>query len=664
MKTIKNIKTICGVVLLLTLSACDFLNVAPARKASLVDAMKDKTAVENWIYGCYHSVGGLFSTQDIPLDMRSYEGSTDEFVTPDLWNEHKRRSIAYGTINSSNVSDHRWRTYYGSIGNVHLFLRELENQNPSFLTEEDKELYRGHAHFLKGYYYFRLLEAFGPVPIIDEYISTSTSKSEFPGRSHFDYCVDYICNELDEAAKRLPGSPSVDQEYGAGNKAICAALKSRLLLYAASPLWNGDFPSRNWKNTTFETPGYGKELVSYQFDVEKWKHAKTAAEEAIAIAKDNGFKLMELEDAALIAQRQDVPVTGCWLPGVDISTPEGEEFAKRVLLMRYVSASDPLDGNREIIMTMRNPDNDRNTLETYRAGMPRRIIKNNSNTWVGGYSGLSPTLQAVEAFYTKSGKLPARDDNFTSSDNWLKSAGISDRPEIINLNVDREPRFYAWITYDGADIGPKLNAGKSFRVDLRDSEKSGYNPTDAVRDQCQTGYLVNKWFSPRTNWTASSQELKGNLWPYIRMAELYLNLAECSAELYMANGDNAELQNALANLNIVRTRAGIAPLSTADCTDIMTIRDWVRAERRNELFMEGHRYYDLRRWVVADQYLSKGVREGLNSFVGRVKNPSIETFNQRVKVEGDYKWDNKLYLLPISQDELYSNPQMMQAPWY
>ena len=209
-----------------------------------------------------------------------------------------------------------------------------------------------------------------------------------------------------------------------------------------------------------------------------------------------------------------------------------------------------------------------------------------------------------------------------------------------------------------------MNAGKSFRVDLRDSEKSGYNPTDAVRDQCQTGYLVNKWFSPRTNWTASSQELKGNLWPYIRMAELYLNLAECSAELYMANGDNAELQNALANLNIVRTRAGIAPLSTADCTDIMTIRDWVRAERRNELFMEGHRYYDLRRWVVADQYLSKGVREGLNSFVGRVKNPSIETFNQRVKVEGDYKWDNKLYLLPISQDELYSNPQMMQAPWY
>ena len=96
--------------------------------------------------------------------------------------------------------------------------------------------------------------------------------------------------------------------------------------------------------------------------------------------------------------------------------------------------------------------------------------------------------------------------------------------------MDREPRFYAWITYDGADIGPKLNAGKSFRVDLRDSEKSGYNPTDAVRDQCQTGYLVNKWFSPRTNWTASSQELKGNLWPYIRMAELYLNLGN-----YMGN---------------------------------------------------------------------------------------------------------------------------------
>ena len=105
-------------------------------------------------------------------------------------------------------------------------------------------------------------------------------------------------------------------------------------------------------------------------------------------------------------------------------------------------------------------------------------------------------------------------------------------------------------------------------------------------------------------------------------------------------------------------------LTTGDITADMTIRDWVRAERRIELFLEGHRYYDLRRWVIADQYLAAGVREGLDSFVSRTNNPSIEEFNRRVKVDGDYRWDNKLYLMPVTQTELYANPQMVQAPGY
>ena len=217
------IKTL-GAAAALLLGACNYLDVAPARKATLEDAMKDKMAVENWIYGCYSAVGGNVNYWGIPSDLRSYEGSTDEFAAPDLWNHH-RRVVAYGNINSSNMSNARWRAYYGSIGNVHLFLRELENQNPSFLTEDDKNLYRSHAHFLKGYFYFRLLQMFGPIPLVDSYVSTSTPKKDFPGRSHFDFCVDYIYNELDQAQQgNLPGAPVVETDYGAGNKTICAAL--------------------------------------------------------------------------------------------------------------------------------------------------------------------------------------------------------------------------------------------------------------------------------------------------------------------------------------------------------------------------------------------------------------------------------------------------------
>lgn len=105
----------------------------------------------------------------------------------------------------------------------------------------------------------------------------------------------------------MPSGYELNATYGRANKTIIAALKARLLLYAASDLWNGKFPYLNWRNENFETPGYGKELVSYTFDIEKWKRAKTACEDAIRIATANGRRLLELEDAKLLAQRDQRP---------------------------------------------------------------------------------------------------------------------------------------------------------------------------------------------------------------------------------------------------------------------------------------------------------------------------------------------------------------------
>ena len=93
--------------------------------------------------------------------------------------------------------------------------------------------------------------------------------------------------------------------------------------------------------------------------------------------------------------------------------------------------------------------------------------------------------------------------------------------------------------------------------------------------------------------------------------------------------------------------------------------DWVRNERFVELYEEGHRYYDVRRWCIAPEVLDADSRWGLNAFN---ENPSFEDFNTPVKIDQPFKWDDRLYLLPIwsgdEQDELYSNPQMVQAPGY
>ena len=679
MKSVYN-RILATVATLLALTSCDWLDVAPAKQATFDDAMKDKAHVEAWIYSCYKTVG-----TSAPGYAFNIEGSTDEFTTPKVWwaNTVFRHPMAYATISSSSNQAQWWRELYGTIGHVHLFLRELDRQNPSFLTEDDKALYRAHASFIKAFNYFKILFYFGPCPIIDEYVGSDTAISSFPGRSHFDYCVDYICGLLDEAAAcpQMPSGYELNATYGRANKTIIAALKARLLLYAASDLWNGKFPYLNWRNENFETPGYGKELVSYTFDIEKWKRAKTACEDAIRIATANGRRLLELEDAKLLAQRDQLPAgyeSGCWIPGIDTSTEEGEEFAYRVLLMRYVAASTELDGNRELIFTSNDIGASniygQGTKENVQNSLPRKIIRKNSgNSYQAGYCGISPTLNAVEAFYTQDGKLPKYDNAFPPASEWLTSAGIrkgdEDRSEIIKLNVGREPRFYAWINFDGCDIGPKIVNGAPLRLNLHSSNYSVYNPStgsDGGGDnQCQTGYLSNKWVSPKILWTAEGADIPNFFYAVIRMAELYLNLAECNAELYVRGGGSGnDLADALENVNLVRSRAGVPELEASDCTSEMSILDWVRAERRNELFMEGHRYYDLRRWVIADQYLAAGMREGLDSFVSKTIDPTLEQFNTRVKVDGDYAWHNRLYLLPVDGNDCYKNPQMVQAPGY
>ena len=139
------------------------------------------------------------------------------------------------------------------------------------------------------------------------------------------------------------------------------------------------------------------------------------------------------------------------------------------------------------------------------------------------------------------------------------------------------------------------------------------------------------------------------------MAELYLNLAECHAAL------NSK-QDVLDNLNIVRNRAGIPDLELSDINSDMSLMDWVRSERYAELWFEGHRYFDARRWTIAPEVFKAGVREGLNAIAQ--KDPSFREFNQRVKVDQPFMWTNKMYLLPINDSEIYSNPQLVQSPEY
>ena len=482
--------------------------------------------------------------------------------------------------------------------------------------------------------------------------------------------MNYIVGKLDDAANVLPATRSTE-DLGRATSTICKCLKARVLLYAASPLWNGSFYKADWQNKNYETPDYGKELVSNSYDREKWTRALTACQEALTAAKAAGHELFDIETANKKAERDGVELS--FIPGKEEDTPENQEFKERVRMFQYLITANEGDNNKEIIWGQRIDSDVNNGGEATDSRLPNRVVKKSDGSWAGGWAGLAPTLYAVQHFYTENGELPEQDTDFYPKSEWysrfyegtsspeLATNGLDGedvKNDIIKMHAKREARFYAWIVFDGTQYSSKINNGNPLWINLKNTNTNGYN-TSNTRNCAGTGYLSKKFIDPNIYFGADgTRQHTAPRRPLIRMAELYLNLAECYAAL-----DNEG--EALANLNEIRRRAGISELTGSDVTGSMTLTDWVRNERFVELFEEGHRYYDLRRWAIAPQMLKAGMRYGLD---GLRVNPSFEEFNKPTLVNQPFKWDDRLYLLPVwsrtGMDELYSNPQLVQAPGY
>lgn len=640
MRLMYNLKTILGAFsLLFTLgfSSCNFLDVIPPEQAGLKDATKDYDSTLGFLYSCF---GGVFS----PFFYSTVEATSDEWVLPPLWNETTHK-MSYNLLTPSAVGEWRWGAYYQFIGQCHLFLSELPKAKE--VTEEQKDDFQAMAEFAIAYYHMALLQQYGPIPITDSYVPMDTPATNYNGRYHFDYVVDWLVERFDDLSNRLPPVRESSQ-WGLPTSTMCKALKARLLLTAASPLWNGRFPYPNWKNKEgeWETPGYGKELVSHSYSREKWVRAEQACKEALEYALTNGYRLYTDED---LYARENLSLP--YVPGVNKDTPEGKQFLKKVMLLRYLVTTRVNEGNKEIIWGSFNQGN------MLMGSLPHAIMKLNNGSFVNGYSGVSPLLNTtISYFYTKNGKRPALDPSFVKESEWFKSANISGRPNIINLNVNREPRFYAWFAFDDGDYMNRIVNGMPLRINLRDGERQGYNPANFNRDNNVTGWFSQKYVMPKLQFNLDgSNNAEAKPRPLIRLAELYLSLAECQAELGKSN-------ESLENLNIIRRRAGVPDLTGADVTSKMSLTDWVRNERFVELWGEGHRYYDIRRWMIAPATMSSGKRTGLNAY--GIVNPTFEQLNEPVRVNQAYEWSNRMYLLPLFQNEVYKNPNLVQSPGY
>lgn len=301
MKTIKIIsRFILSVTAACCMASCNYLDVVPDETADLPDAMKDRASTLGFLHSCYTYFEWFYTVEN------SFINSTDEYARPLLWADDGQKAAWNQLSPSSQTAP--WNSCYDGIGRCHLFMDQLDKSNPTGVTESDKRRWKAEALFCRALYHFMLLESYGPIPLVTEHYNQNLDKKDFPGRSHFDVCVDSIAEWFDRAAFELP--PTVqNSELGRATSTACKALKARLLVYAASPLWNGSFPYSNWKNTNFETPGYGKELVSRTYDENKWERALTACNEALDWALTQGNrKLFDLATSTSIRINQGVPL--------------------------------------------------------------------------------------------------------------------------------------------------------------------------------------------------------------------------------------------------------------------------------------------------------------------------------------------------------------------
>lgn len=653
------------------LASCNYLDVIPPAQADFEDTMKDEEATLSFLYTCYGCV-----PRSTPYHYHAFEQSVDEIVEPYAY-ANWQQQVAWGTISPSYANGwggddmNIWTPSYNWLGYVHHFLSLIDELNPVGVTAEDKAMYKAECYFLEAYYHFRVLQAFGPCPIIPAKVDPNITSSDIPGRSHFDYCVDFIVGKLDDAinSNALPPTRTT-RELGRATSTIAKALKARVLLYAASPLWNGSFPHPEWKNTNYETEGYGKELVSSSYSRAKWERALTACQQAFDAAKDAGYDLFDIETANTKAASDKVGLP--FVPGRENDTEENNKFKERVRMFQYLVTANEGDNNKELIWAQRIDLEYMNGGEGVDCRLPNKVVKRSNGVFVGGWGAMAPTLYAVQHFYTENGKLPGEDPDYYDESDWYTRYYGGSSPElatnqldgenikndIIKLNAKREARFYAWITFDGTQYSSKINNGGPLWLNLKNSNTNGYDAANP-RNCAGSGYLSRKFIDPNIQFNADgSRQHTVPRRPLIRMAELYLNLAECYAALENTG-------EALSKLNDIRDRAGISKLKESDITSDMTLMDWVRNERFVELYEEGHRYYDLRRWAIAPQMLKAGTRYGLD---GLKTNPSFEEFNKPTLINQPFMWDDKLYLLPVwsrsDMDELYSNPQLVQAPKY
>ena len=622
---INNIAVLVAVSAGLMYSSCkdDFLNTKPLGEISSSTAWSDPSLSEAFVTGIYQGLGNG------GLNEEMLAATTDESLFT-----HSGRDINKVTESSVSSDDlgwfnrqelYRYDDLYKRIRASNIALQNLEK--PGFTDAVLADRLKGEALFLRAYYYHQLVRLFGGVPIITKPFELGEADYTI-ARNTFDECIKFIVKDLDAAAALLQGK---NLAKGRATSAAALAIKSRVLLYAASDLH--DIPTAKSKSSVISA--FAKpELIGYVTSdrTARWTAAKAAAKAVIDLPY--GYKTnLSAPVSAAEGTMNSVSIAmggGSSAPGVDKSA------SSELIFARYWDPTVEEGGQR----------------------VGRNMGPNGYRNW----AGTTPAQNMIDDYEMMDG----------SKFDW------ADPVKVQQIYTNRDPRLKAAVLYDGADWKPRISdatatdpanqiqtgvyevgafgASKSFNgIDARQSFLENWNGS-------WSGYYFRKFIDP--NPTIVDKDNKQSVpWPFFRYTEAVFNYVEACIEL----GDEAE---AKTYLNKIRFRAGMPAITESGAA----LKDRYRNERRVEMVLEEQRFYDARRWMIAPTTLGSKVR--IIKVTGKLKPGKTVSLYKHNEADYDYTyiseiagnenrlWNDKMYFLPLSRAEMGKNDKLIQNPGY
>lgn len=615
------------VLLLLSLgsvSCTDYLDKSPLSDISETDPYKNFTNFQGFIeelYNAipcisasdYHNCWNLGDDELWDTDTRLFTNAVDE---GDYWGWNTRYysyfGAGYNDINDEDPKKHRH--YYGycwyAIRKANLGIANLDKLTGA--TQEQRNIIEGQLYFFRGFFHFMLMTYWGGLPYVDSYL-TGEETITLP-RLSYQATADKVADDLQHAADILPndwdetsvGQATLGKNNQRANKMTALAFLGKNYLYAGSPLMN-------------KASG-----GSAAYNADYCKKAADALGQMLKLAESTGkYKLATWDEYTELAYTYN---KNGKLPGVNES----------ILYEFLGSATSRFRWNQ---------------VNDYR---PKNIL--------GSGIKCFPPANYADLFGMKNG-LPIAD--ITRKDN---ETGYDPNYPFR----DRDPRFYKNFVFDGMKCvidGSKVGGDpeRQYASLYTDGTFRTTNGTAAAR----TGYMNMKLCSQYNNDWDGYREDNCMVLSLMRLTDVYLMYAEAVAMGYGTPQSKAVSydKTALWMVNKIRERAGVPEVHSKYTGSSEAFMSEVQRERAIELSFEGHRFNDLRRWLLLDKppYNQKKAvyfdRDPSIDDETRFADPAnARVLNLREEVIVQRNYTEKHYWFPFLRDDVDMYPEFAQNP--